>query len=200
MSKKKSTIKKAPVESVVEQPIDPTPPEEVPSVQLEEPVQTELEPVAEVESTRFAEPEKSAEVEPTIVEPPVDNEPPHIPVLGPKPKNLTMAYLQEEIDYLMALDALRIYQNSQKSETIARKRNPPNSNGKIQMLDKVSGRTYPSKNNLYLSLLKAGELTELVEKGLFGPNPEKNTFGVFSLLRAWPTRFQPIQSQETNVT
>jgi hypothetical protein len=58
-------------------------------------------------------------------------------------------------------------------EAIARKREPPLSNGKIQIRDKQTGQVYPSKNNAYQSLLKAGELKSLVDKCLFGDVPDR---------------------------
>jgi hypothetical protein len=187
------TKKKKPATKVVEpvEQIDTMPPEELPVVQLEEPVELETIQKPELEPVQETEPEKPAQVEPIIAESPDSNEP-HIPILGPKPKNLSMTYLQEEIDYLS-------YQITELLKNPVRQRKPVESSRKVQMLDKVSGKIYPSKNNLYLSMLKSGELKELVDKGIFGSNPEKNTFGVYALLRAWPTRFEPVQSQEANV-
>ena len=46
-----------------------------------------------------------------------------------------------------------------------------------------------TKNNCYQSLLKAGELKDLVDKGAFGTDPAKNNFGWFALNRAYPDRF-----------
>jgi len=56
-------------------------------------------------------------------------------------------------------------------ETPARQRKPPTSNGKVSILDTKTGKTYPSKNNAYQSLLKAGELEDLVKQGVFGSDP-----------------------------
>jgi len=84
-------------------------------------------------------------------------------------------------------------------ETPTRQRKPPVSNGKIMIKDKLTGKVYPSKNNVYQSLLKAGDLKELVDKGVFGPIPEKNNFGCYNLFRAWPDRFQEVKLQETDV-
>lgn len=69
-------------------------------------------------------------------------------------------------------------------------------NGKVQIKDKLTGKVYPSKNNTYQSMLKAGELKELVEKGIFGPEPEKNNFGWFALVRAWPDRFEEVKADK----
>ena len=69
-------------------------------------------------------------------------------------------------------------------------------NGKVQIKDKLTGKVYPSKNNTYQSMLKAGDLKELVEKGIFGPEPEKNNFGWFALVRAWPERFEEVKADK----
>ena len=216
MSKKKSTIKKAPVESVVEQPIDPTPPEEVPSVQLEEPVQTESEPVAEVESTRVAEPEKSAEIEPQpvievvvepapTVEPVAEVKPP--PIIEPtptsvppaKPKPLTMTSLHAEIEALRQIVDQQAILIKQLMVAPVKQRKSPLSNGKVQIKDTLTGKIYPSKNNVYQSLLKAGELKSLVDANVFGTNPEKNSFGCYNLFRAYPNRFVEVKPEEIKV-
>ena len=62
--------------------------------------------------------------------------------------------------------------------------------GKVQVLDKQTGEVFPSKNGTYKTLLKRGTLKELVDKGIFGADPEKNSFGWYALKRAWPDRFQ----------
>jgi hypothetical protein len=77
-------------------------------------------------------------------------------------------------------------------EAIARKRRPVASNGKVKILDKHTRTIYPSKNNAYQSLLKSGELEPLVDQGVFGPVPEKNTFGWYVLAREWPDRFEEV--------
>ena len=84
----------------------------------------------------------------------------------------------------------------QLQETLARKRKPVSSNGKVQIRDKETSTVYPSKNNAYQSLLKSGALKELVDKGLFGEVPEKNTFGWYTLVREWPDRFEEIPSEK----
>ena len=86
----------------------------------------------------------------------------------------------------------------QLQETLARKRKPVQSNGKVQIKDKQTGSVYPSKNNAYQSLLKAGELKDLVDKGIFGPDPEKNTFGWYALVREWPDRFEEVPTVQNN--
>ena len=73
---------------------------------------------------------------------------------------------------------------------------PPVSNGKVQILDKQTGEIYPSKNNAYQTLLKSGDLKELVDKGVFGDNPAKNTFGWYALVRELPDRFEEVKPEE----
>ena len=85
---------------------------------------------------------------------------------------------------------------TQLQETLARKRKPPASNGKVQILDKQTGEIYPSKNNAYQTLLKSGELKDLVDKGVFGDNPAKNTFGWYALVRELPDRFEEVKQVE----
>jgi len=80
-----------------------------------------------------------------------------------------------------------------------RQRNPPLSNGKVQIQDTKTGKIYPSKNNVYQSLLKAGELEDLVKQGVFGSEPAKNSFGCYNLFRAYPNRFVEVKPEETKV-
>ena len=180
MSQKKSTIKKAPVESVVEQPIDPTPPEEFPSVQVEEvPVDQPAEHVAEVE------PQPTVEV---VVEP--------VPATV-KAKPLTMTSLHAEIEELRKSVEGQATLIKQLLEAPVRQRKPPTSNGKVQIKDTLTGKIYPSKNNVYQSLLKAGELDDLVKQGVFGSDPAKNSFGCYNLFRAWPNRFEEVHEGQS---
>ena len=81
-------------------------------------------------------------------------------------------------------------------ETLARKRKPVASNGKVQILDKQTGEIYRSKNNAYQTLLKSGALKELVDKGIFGDIPQKNTFGWYALVRELPDRFEEVKPAE----
>ena len=218
MSKKKPTIKK--VEPVVEEYPEPEPQDDVPSLQIEEVHETEAEPIEQP-----AEPELVAELEPQpivevvaepaptvelvvevkpqpVIEPaPVvaEHKTESVPTLPPKPKTLTLAYLQEEFEVLMEIIELHSALITELQETQARKRKSPASNGKIQIRDKQTGKIYPSKNNVYQSLLKSGELKDLVEKGIFGANPEKNSFGCYNLFRAWPNRFEEVRDQEQSV-
>jgi len=63
------------------------------------------------------------------------------------------------------------------------------------MQQTLTGKIYPSKNNVYQSLLKAGDLKDLVEKGVFGAIPAKNSFGCYNLFRAYPGRFEEIHAE-----
>jgi hypothetical protein len=78
---------------------------------------------------------------------------------------------------------------------VALKRKPTNSS-RIQIRDKVTGKIYKSKNSVYQTMLKAGELSDLVKAGIFGTSPEKNTFGVYALFRAYPDRFEEVREPE----
>jgi hypothetical protein len=190
MSKKKSVIKKAPAESVVEQPIDPTPPEEFPSIQVEEvSVEQPTEQVAEVEP----QPTVEVVVEPAPVEVVTKPEPPS------KPKPLTLSSLHSELEALRQVVDQQSILIKQLLEAPVRQRKPPTSNGKVSILDTKTGKTYPSKNNVYQSLLKSGELDDLVKQGVFGSDPAKNSFGCYNLFRAWPNRFEEVRDQEQSV-
>ena len=206
MSKKKPTIKK--VEPVVEEYPEPEPQDDVPSRQIEEVPETEAEPIEQP-----AEPEPVAEVEPQpIVEPiaePVPTVEPAVevkpqPVVEPtpapaKPKPLTMISLHSELEELRQVVDGQAILIKQLMEIPIRQRKPPTSNGKVQIKDMVTGKIYPSKNNVYQSLLKAGELDDLVKQGVFGSDPAKNSFGCYNLFRAWPNRFEEIPDQEQSI-
>jgi len=107
----------------------------------------------------------------------------------PKPqKPLTLIHLQQEINSLEQRVQAQSLQIADLQEALARKRKPV-PNGKVQILDKQTGQVYPSKNNAYQTLLKSGELKDLVDKGIFGDIPEKNTFGWYALVRELPDRW-----------
>jgi hypothetical protein len=214
-----SSKKKKPTNTVSAEPveqIDPTPPEDVPTIQLDEaPVETktETEPVIEtaptVEPVAVTEPQPIVEIvaEPApIVEPVVEVKPP--PVVEPtpasvppsKPKPLTMLSLHSELEELRQVVDQQAILIKQLIETPARQRKPPTSNGKVQIKDTLTGKIYPSKNNVYQSLLKAGELDALVKQGVFGSDPAHNSFGCYNLFRFYKDRFIIEQKpQETNV-
>lgn len=111
------------------------------------------------------------------------------------PKTLNMVYLYSELQAVKQIVSEHGQQIADIQEALARKRKPV-ANGKIQIKDKKTGETYPSKNNCYQSLLKGGELKELVDKGVFGDNPKKNTFGWYALVREWPDRFEEVKSEQ----
>jgi len=115
-----------------------------------------------------------------ISEPPVTSKPASEP-LSP----ITLESLQQEIETIKLVII-------QLQETLSRKRRPPATNNKIQILDKQTNTLYPSKNNAYQTLLKSGELQILVDKGIFGDIPQKNTFGWYVLAREWPERFEEV--------
>ena len=104
-------------------------------------------------------------------------------------------------DIKLMLDALtatvldHTRQIAELQEALARKRKPV-PNGKVQIRDKKTGKIFPSKNNAYQTLLKSGELKDLVDKGIFGDNPVKNTFGWYALVRELPDRFEEVKSAE----
>ncbi len=176
MSHKKKVTKPntdiKPEELVVDEQHQPEPPEELPVVQVEESVvPTESEPVATQEV---------------------------IPIIE-KPKPLTMVSLHAEIEELRQIVEAQALIITQLQQTPIRQRKPVVSNGKVQIKDKLTGKIYPSKNNVYQSLLRAGELKELVDKGVFGAIPEKNSFGCYNLFRAYPDRFEEIKHEEAKV-
>jgi len=123
------------------------------------------------------------------VDPLVTTEPP------PKPKPLTMASLKTEVDELHKHILDLTMQMADIKIQLALKRKPT-ANNKVQIRDKQTGKICKSKNNVYQTMLKAGELKDLVEKGIFGEIPEKNTFGVYALFLAWPDRFEEVHETE----
>jgi hypothetical protein len=163
--KPKKTTKKA--DKPADKPVDAVVVEKAPTVVEEKPIATS--------ETQPLKPEEKPATETQAI----------------KPKPLTMANLKLEIDALtQQVKELAETVASLKStpvKTITRKAMP---NGKCQIRDKVTGKTYKSKNNTYQTMLKAGELKELVDKGVFGTDPAKNNFGWFALQRALPDRFE----------
>jgi len=181
MTKKKKPAKTVSVESVEQ--IDPTPQDDVPSRQVEEvsiEQPTEPEPVAEVEPTPSVE---------VVIK----------PELPAKPKPLTLVSLHSAIEELRKIVDQQGILIKQLMETPVRQRKPPTSNGKVSIKDIITGKIYPSKNNVYQSLLKAGELEDLVKQGVFGSDPAKNSFGCYNLFRAYPNRFVEVHDPEQSV-
>jgi hypothetical protein len=111
---------------------------------------------------------------------------------------LTLKQLHQELQSLKQVVDEHSQLIVQLQETLARKRRPVTSNGKVQIRDKQTNTVYPSKNNAYQSLLQSGELKDLVDKGIFGPVPEKNTFGWYTLQREWPDRFEEVATAKNN--
>lgn len=157
-----------------------------------QPEVTQIEPVQEEKTTQSVE-EVMPSPAPTLainVELPVTPQQP-----PPKPKPLTMVSLKAELDELRTLIQTLTTQMADVQSQLALKRKPT-ANSKIQIRDKQTGKVYKSKNNVYQTMLKASELKDLVEKGIFGDIPEKNTFGVYALFRAYPDRFEEVHEQE----
>jgi hypothetical protein len=138
------------------------------------------------------EPEKQQPQETKPTEP----QPEPIPPQSEKPKPLTLSYLNQELQSLKQLVDEHSNLMKQLQEILSRKRKPVASNGKVQIRDKQTGTVYRSKNNAYQTLLKSGELKELVDKDVFGDAPEKNTFGWYTLVREWPDRFEEVPPEE----
>ena len=114
-----------------------------------------------------------------------------------KPKeegSATLADVIQELNLVKAilLDHSNQIANLKEGQTRKRKAIP---NGKVQILDKKTGEIHSSKNSTYQTLLKSGELKELVDQGLFGADPAKNTFGWYALVRAWPERFEEVKAE-----
>jgi len=113
-----------------------------------------------------------------------------------QPKSLNMAYLYNELQAVKQVIQEHSQQIAELQEALVRKRKAV-PNGKVQIRDKQTNKVYPSKNATYQTLLKAGELKDLVNKGIFGDNPAKNTFGWYALVRELPDRFEEVKSEQT---
>jgi hypothetical protein len=113
-----------------------------------------------------------------------------------KPKPMSLADLQKVVEAFSKMVVEHTQQITEIQEALARKRKPVESNSKVKIKDKQTGKVYPSKNATYQTLLKAGELKELVDQGIFGDNPTKNTFGWYALKRALPDRFEELKKEE----
>jgi hypothetical protein len=138
---------------------------------------------------------------PSDTKPKVEVKPTIKPVAAPKadvPKPQTMANITKEIDALWQAISQQNKLIVELQEAVARKRRPPASNGKVKVRDKKTGKVYPSKNNAYQTLLRSGELKNLVDKGVFGDIPEKNNFGWYALKRELPNRFEEIIDKESD--
>jgi hypothetical protein len=115
----------------------------------------------------------------------------------PKPETVEpkLSDIKLILDALTATILDHTRQIAELQETLARKRKPV-PNGKVQIRDKKTGTIYPSKNNAYQTLLKSGELKDLMDKGIFSDIPEKNTFGWYALVRELPDRFEEVKPVE----
>jgi hypothetical protein len=119
-----------------------------------------------------------------------------IPEPAPQKPALTLEVLRDAILRVQQDLEIHAQEIANIKEAIARKRTPPaKGNGKVQIKDTQTGKVYPSKNGTYKALLKAGELKTLVEQGVFGPDPKRNSFGAYALFRAFPNRFIELKSE-----
>ena len=112
------------------------------------------------------------------------------------PKTVTLAYLYSELLTHRQIIQQHAQQIAALQEASTRKRKPMTSNGKVQIKYKPTGKVYKSKNATYQTMLKEGSLKELIDQGIFGDNPQKNSFGWYALVRAWPDRFEEIKQEQ----
>jgi hypothetical protein len=117
------------------------------------------------------------------------------PVEQPAP--LTLESLQKAIQLLRVDFDTHTVKLEEILVLVSRKRKPGvNGNTRVSILDTVSNITYPSKNGTFRALLKEGKLDDLVAKGIFGPDPKRNSFAWYSLNRAYPNRFIEIHPEQ----
>ena len=150
------------------------------------PVKKPKAQAAEEPEPQEPEPTITSAEEPQPEESPAPEQPPSEAISTSTP---TLESIQQEIESLKLAVA-------ELQEALSRKRKPVTTNGKVQIKDKQTGEIYPSKNNAYQTLLKSGALKELVDKGIFGDIPKKNTFGWYVLVREWPERFEEVHPTE----
>ena len=111
------------------------------------------------------------------------------------PAPLTLESLQKAIQLLRQDFDTHTIKLEEILVLVAKKRKlPANGNGKVQILDTKTQITYKSKNNVYQTLLRNDELTDLISQGVFGQNPKKNSFGWYALNRAFPGRFVEVRT------
>ena len=141
--------------------------------------QEQPQPEPQVEETETPEPQPSEPTLESTSTPSLTPNPDFIPI----PPDLNLSHVYTEVVFMEQVlsDVLDIA--FQIQEHIMKKRTPAKSNGKVQIRDKQTGTVYPSKNNTFQSLLKSGDLKELVDQGLLGDNPSENTFGWYILVR-----------------
>ena len=163
---------------------------------MENKLTTAIAKKEEVKNTPTAEKKGEVKVKEAVkVQPKAEEQKPE-PPKPESPKSLNMVYLNSELQALKQIVQEHGQQIADIQEALARKRKPV-LNSKVQIKDTKTGKVYPSKNNCYQSLLKSGELKELVNKGIFGDNPAKNTFGWYALVREWPDRFEEVKTEQT---
>lgn len=155
-----------------------------------------VEAKKEVTKAEGAEVVKAPAADKISVKPSAQPKVPTTQIEIPKPKVLNLSIVQKEIEALKQVVQEHSEMMAELQEALARKRKPT-ANGRIEIKDKQTGKVYPSKNNCYQSLLKSGDLKDLVSKGIFGAEPEKNNFGWFALVRAWPDRFEEVKAEQT---
>ena len=148
----------------------------------------EKPPVPQPPQEKLSTPQKEST---TTTKPEQPDQPKEQPQQSLTPPTLESLYQEIQSLKTLALHHSNLISNLQ--EALSRKRKPVSSNGKIQIKDKATGKVYPSKNNAYQSLLKSGDLKHLVDKGIFGTEPSKNTFGWYVLEREYPDRFEEIK-------
>lgn len=162
--------------------------DEASSAETLEEVQVQQVIPEQVETQVEAQPETTIEA---TTEAPTAHE--HPQELKPKPKPLTMISLRAEIDELRSfLQAQsQLIADLMNGRVLKRK---PVANSRVMIKDTQTGKTYPSKNNTYKSLLKAGELKDLVDQGILGDTPDKNSFGWYAINRYFKSRFVEVKS------
>jgi hypothetical protein len=131
-------------------------------------------------------------VQPAVIVPPE----PVVEVIAPvvitqePPAPLTLESLQKAITFLREDMDKHTHLLEEIQVMLSKRRKPAaNGNGKVQILDTKTQITYKSKNNVYQTLLRNDELTDLISQGVFGADPKKNSFGWYALNRAFPGRF-----------
>ncbi len=144
-----------------------------------------IEPMKQEEPTVQVKPKAKEKAKPIPAPEPVP-----VPIPEPEPFDIQREILSMKAIMLDLLAEVALLVVSQKP--LRR----PTANGKIQIMDKQTGQVYPSKNSTYKTLLKSGELKELVDQGIFGTEPEKNTFGWYALVRALPDRFEEVKPED----
>ena len=153
-----------------------------------------------------ANPKTKKEAKPVVVTPTPAPKPETKPVVNVEPPKPTAQVIEAKVieqpapltleSLAKAIGLLRQDFESQNVKIeelltlIAKKRKPATGgNGKVQIKDTVTGTIFKSKNNVYQTLLKGGKLADLVDQGVFGADPKKNSFGWYALNRAFPNRF-----------